>query len=153
VLRNETQLEAGSTDEPAATDPRGLFALLGALADSGADLAHNTAKMAASEGRIVLHRVSVRLGLFVAGAFVAAVGLLLVLAGVTLVLARVCGAEPWLAFVVMGAVTLTAGAVFSLRAMRRLSAPDLAFPATLAEFDADIRSLRRRSDGTAGDTP
>jgi hypothetical protein len=56
--------------------------------------------------------------------------------------------DTWLAFLVMGALTLTAGAMYSVRAMRRLSAPDLAFPATLAEFDADVEMLRSRRGDT-----
>lgn len=107
------------------------------------DLAHNTAQMAASEGRIVLHRLSVRFGLFVAGLCVAAIGLLLTLVGGAVVLARLAGVDEWLAFVVVGIVTLAAGAAFAVRAMRRLDAPDLAFEATLAEFKADIEMLRR----------
>ena len=98
--------------------------------------------MAASEGRVVMQRVMVRLGLFVAGLFVAAMGLLLGLVGAALALARTTGMDEGLAFALVGAVTLAGGAVFAVRAMRRLSEPDLAFPATLAEFKADIETLR-----------
>ncbi len=134
----------------AVADRRGVFALLRALADSGLDLVHGTARMAASEGRIVLHRVAVRLGFLVAGLLVAAVGLLLGLVGVALVLARVAGLDDWQAFLAVGVVTLAIGAVFAARAMRRLGGPDLAFPATLAELEADIEVLRN-GPGDAGD--
>jgi hypothetical protein len=130
------------TARPEGADQRGIFALLRALADSGMDLAHNTARMAACEGRIVLHRVAVRLALFAAGLLVAASGLLLVLVAAALALARVAGIDAPLAFFIVGAVALAAGAAFAVRAMRRLSAPDLAFPATLAELTADVDALR-----------
>lgn len=146
MQRTETTPQAGA-------DRRGILALLRALADSGVDLAHNTAQMAASEGRVVLHRVTVRLGLFLAGLFVAAAGLLLGLVGAALLLARLADMDQWLAFVVMGAVTLAAGAAFAIRAMRRLSEPDLAFPATLAEFKADIETMRRGRGETGEETP
>jgi hypothetical protein len=98
--------------------------------------------MAASEGRVVLHRLVVRLAAFVAGLFVAAMGLLLVLLGAALLLARVASIEPWLACVLVGAATAAAGAFFAARAMRRVSEADVAFPATLAEFEADAAMLR-----------
>lgn len=134
-------------------DSRGILALLRDLAESGGDLAHNTARMVASESRVVLHRLAVRLGLYAAGILVAAAGLLLVLAGASLVLARLAGVEEWLALVVVGAVTLAAGVVFALRALRRLGEPDLAFPATLAEFREDIETLRGRRTGDPEEAP
>ncbi len=138
------------TPPPVGAEQRGIFALLRALVDSGVDLAHNTAQMAASEGRVVLQRVTVRFGLFIAGLFVAAIGLLLGLVGASLILARLAGIEEWLAFLIVGAVTFATGAIFAVRSMRRLSAPDLAFPATLAEFRADIETMRSGRDGTGG---
>jgi hypothetical protein len=108
VQPTETPLSAGP-------DQRGILALIRALADSGVDLAHNTAQMAASEGRVVLHRVTVRFGLFVAGLIVAAMGLLLGLVGAALALARFAGMPESLAFVIVGVVTLTAGAAFAVR--------------------------------------
>jgi len=90
----------------------------------------------------VLHRAMTRLGLFVAALFVATMGLLLALVGVALLLVRVSGMDPWIAFVLVGVVTSAAGAAFTVRAMRRFNEPDLAFPATLAEFKADIEMLR-----------
>ena len=123
-------------------DDRGFIALVRALVDSGLDIAHSTVRMAASEGRLVLQRVLVRLGYFVAGLFIAAMGLLLVLVGAAVVLSRVAGIEEWLGFVIVGVVTLAAGALFAARAMRRLSQADIAFPKTIAEFDEDFRMLR-----------
>jgi hypothetical protein len=128
-----------------------VTALLRVLLDSGLDLVHNTARMAASEGRVVLHRTAVRLGFFFAGLVVAAMGLLLVLGGASVVLARVAGMELWLALVLVGAATLAAGAAFAARAMDRLGEPDLAFPATLAEIEADIAALRSGNGDDAGD--
>jgi hypothetical protein len=126
--------------------------LLRALVDSGVDLAHNTLRMAASEAGVLVHRVSVRLGLFVAGLMVAAVGLLLCLVGAALVLGRVTGMDRSLAFAAVGSITLAAGTAFAVRAMRRLGEPDLAFPATLAEFQADVEMLRSGRDGSADET-
>lgn len=127
-----------------------MIALLRALAGSGADLAHSTARMAASEARIVLHRATRRAGLFLAGLLVAAAGLLLALAGAALLLARSAGMEEWLAFLLVGTAALAVGAAFAFRAARLLSAPDLAFPATLAEFQADVERLRG-GNGAAGE--
>jgi hypothetical protein len=146
-------MQRTGTSHPAGADRRGVFALLRALVDSGLDLAHNTARMAASEGRLVLHRLAARLGLFVAGLLVAATGFLLGLVGAALVLARATGMDEWLAFVLVGAVTSAAGALLAVRAMRRLSEPDLAFPATLAEFEADVRTLRDGNRGAADGAP
>lgn len=139
-------MQRTETSHPVGAEQRGLFALLRALVDSGVDLALNTAQMAASEGRVVLQRAAVRMGMFVAGLFVAAMGLALVLVGLALVLARYGGMDMWLALVLVGVVTLAAGAAFAARAMRRLGDPDLAFPATLAEFNADIEMLRSGRD-------
>jgi len=141
------------TARPADPDQRGVFALLRALADSSVDLAHNTAKMAASESRVILHRFAIRLGLFVAALLVSAVGLLLALIGAARLLAGVAGVDERLGFVVVGAVTLAAGAVFAVRAVRRLGERDLAFPATLAEFEADIEVLRGRRGESEEHTP
>lgn len=135
-------MQQTKTTHVAGPERRGLLALLRALVDSGVDLAHNTAQMAASESRIVLHRAMVRLGLFVAALFVATMGLLLALVGVALLLVRVSGVQPWIAFVLVGVATSAAGTAWAVRAMRRFSEPDLAFPATLAEFKADIEMLR-----------
>ena len=135
-------MQRDDTSHPAGADQRGIFALVRALGDSGVDLAYNTLQMAASEGRIVLQRAAVRLGLLVAGLFVAAMGLLLALVGAALVLTHLAGVDAWLAFVLVGVVTLAAGTAFALRGMRRLSDPDLAFPATLSEFEADVAMLR-----------
>ena len=146
-------MERSETDRSTAPEQRGFFALLRDLIDSGVDLAHNTAQMAASEARIVLHRVMVRLGLFVAGLFVAAMGLLLVLVAASLVLARLTGMEPWAAFLIVGVVTLAAGALFAYRAMQRLSHADLAFPATLAEFKTDIEMMRAGRGESADESP
>ncbi len=126
----------------AGADRRGLFALIRALADSGLDLAHGAVRMAASEGRIVLRRLAARLGLLLGGLLVAASGLVLLLGGLALLLARISGMEPWLALAIVGAATLGAGAVLAAGALRRLSEPDLAFPATLAELQADVDTLR-----------
>jgi hypothetical protein len=123
-------------------DRRGVLALIRALADSGLDLLHNTARMAASEGRVVLHRLTVRLGILLAGLLVAAAGLLLALVGAALLLTRLSGVDDWLAFVLVGGAALAAGALLAVRAMARLSEPDLAFPATLEEFRADVEALR-----------
>ena len=137
----------------AGAEQRGFLALLRALVDSGVDLAHNTARMAASEGRVVMQRVIVRLGIFVAALFVAAMGFLRALLGAALVLARIAGVDEWVALVAVGLVALAAGAALALRAVRLLGAPDLAFPATLAEFNTDIemlRSGRAARDGEGG---
>lgn len=131
-----------ATARPARADQRGVFSLLRALADSAVDLAHNTVRMAASEGRIVLQRICARLGVLVAGLLIAATGLLLGLAGGAIVLARLAGIEQWMAFVLVGVVTLVAGAAIAARALQRLADSDLAFPATLAEFDADVTAFR-----------
>jgi hypothetical protein len=128
--------------DPAGAEQRGLFALLRALTGSGLDLVRNTAQMAASEARIVIERIVLRLCLLIVAAFVAATGLLLVLVGVAIVLARETGIDPWLAFVGVGALTAAVGAALIARALARLSARDLAFPATLAELETDIVMLR-----------
>jgi hypothetical protein len=141
------------TVRPADPGQRGLFALLREFADSSVDLAHNTAQMAASEWRVILHRFAIRLGLFVAALLVAAVGLLLVLVGAAHLLASVAGVDQWLGFVVVGAVTLATGAAFAVPVMRRLGERDLAFQATLAEFAEDIDVLRGRRGETEDDTP
>lgn len=130
--------------DPAGAEQRGLFALLRALADSGLDLARNTARMAASEARIVLQRVVLRLCLLIAAVFISATGLLLVLVGGALVLAEQAGIEPWVAFVAVGALTVAVGAALVARAIAKLSAPDLAFPETLGEIEADLAMLRER---------
>jgi drug/metabolite transporter (DMT)-like permease len=137
------------SSQPAGAEQRGILALLRALADSGVDLAHNAVRMAASEGRVVLHRVVVRLALLLAALLVAAAGLILLLAGASLGLVRFTGLEQWVAFSVVGIVAVAAGSMFAFRAIRRLSEPDLAFPATLAEFRADVDALRlvRGEDG------
>lgn len=134
-------------------EQRGFLALLRGLADAGVDIAHNTARMAASEGRIVLHRITVRLGLIVTGLLVATTGLLLTLAGASLALARSAGWETWEALVVVGAATIVAGAAFAVRMVGRLSDPDIAFPATLAEFAADADALRRGARENEGKQP
>ncbi len=131
---------------PARAGRRGVLALLRVLLDSGLDLVHNTARMAASEGRVVLHRLAVRLGFFFAGLVVAAMGLLLALGGAAVVLARATGMQLWLALVLVGVATAAAGAAFAVRAMERLGEPDLGFPATLAEFETDIAAMRSGGD-------
>ncbi|MCE9638116.1 MAG: phage holin family protein [Planctomycetes bacterium] len=137
----------------AGAEQRGFFALLRALADSGVDLAHNTAQMAASEGRVVLQRVVLRLALLVAALLVAAVGLTLSLFGVSLLVAHVTGMDEWLAFAIVGIGTLGTGVAFAVRATGRLSSPDLAFPATLAEFNADVEMLRNGRDAPGDEAP
>lgn len=136
----------------AGAEQRGIVALLRALADSGVDLAHNTARMAASEGRMVLQRAVLRLAMLVAALLVAAAGLTLGLFGASLLLARLTGMGEWLALMIVGAATLAAGVAAALRATRRLSAPDLAFPATLAEFNADVEMLRGSRRASEGET-
>jgi hypothetical protein len=143
VQRNESAAGPGA-------DRRGVPALLRALADSGMDLAHGAARMAASEGRIVLHRLTVRAGLLLAGLLAASTGLLLCLGGASILLARASGMEIWLALVLVGAVAAAAGTAVALHAVRRLGDPDLAFPATLAEFEADVEALRGEA-GEPGD--
>jgi membrane protein implicated in regulation of membrane protease activity len=132
-----------------------VLALIRALADSGVDLAHGTARMAASEGRIVLHRLTVRAGLLLAGLLAASTGLLLCLGGAALLLASASGMETWLALVLVGVLAASAGTAAALRAIRRLGEPDLAFPATLAELEADVEALRGgvAGDGDGGETP
>lgn len=124
---------------------RGLFTLLRVLAESGIDLAHNTARMAASEARIILWRLVVRMGLFVGGLLLAAVGLLVSLIGAALLLAEATGMPQWLAYVIVGVVIGIAGAVLAGRGMRQLDNPDLGFPATLAEFELDVQTLRSKT--------
>jgi len=130
-----------------------VFALIRAMADSGLDLVHGTARMAASEGRIVLHRLTVRLGLFLAGLLVAATGLLLGLVGGSILLSRLAGIDQATVFVLAGIATLAAGAIVAVRASRRLGDPDLAFPATLAEFQADLEAFRRDRPGDGEEAP
>jgi hypothetical protein len=137
----------------AGAERRGVLALLRALVDSGADLARNTVRMAASEGRVVLHRAAMRLSLILVGLLVAAAGLLLVLVGAALALIRLAGVNDWLAFLAVGAVALAAGAAFAARALRRLTGPGLAFPATLAELKADVEALRGGFDGAGDGSP
>jgi hypothetical protein len=48
---------------------------------------------------------------------------------------------------------LATGAFFAVRAVRRLGERDLAFPATLAEFEADIEVLRGRRGETGDGAP
>lgn len=141
------------TARQSGAEQRGFFALLRALADSGLDLAHNTARMAASEGRMVLHRVTARLCLLLAGMLFGAIGLLLALAGGALGLARLAGMDPWLALSIVGVATLAIGAFVTMRAIRRLDAPDLGFQATLAEFEADMQALRAARGGHEDETP
>jgi hypothetical protein len=130
------------TGSPTGADRRGVLALIRVLADSGLELLHGAARMATSEGRIILHRLSVRLGLYFAGLCVAAMGALLVLVGASFLLARAFGADPWVGLVVVGAAAGVAGSLAARRALRSLGAPDLAFQATLAELDADVAALR-----------
>jgi hypothetical protein len=129
----------------ADAERRGLFTLLRALAESGIDLAHNTARMAASEARIILRRLVVRTGLFIGGLMLAAVGLLISLLGAALILAEVTGWPPWLAHVIVGVVVCFAGAILAARGLGSLGDPDLGFPATLAEFELDVQTLRSRT--------
>ena len=130
-----------------------MLAQIRALADSGLDLAHSTARMAASEGRMVLHRLTVRVGLFLAGLLVAAAGLLLVLVGGSILLSRLAGIDQELVFVLVGVATLAAGAIVAVRASRRIGDPDIAFPATLAEFQADLETFRRDRPGDKEEAP
>jgi uncharacterized membrane protein YqjE len=127
--------------------------LLRALVDAGVDLAHNTARMAASEAHVVLFRLGTRLALFAAGLMVATVGLLLCLVAAALAVAQLTGVDRTLAFAAVGSVTLAGGAVFAIRAIRRLGEPDLAFPATLAELQADVEMLRSGRDRSGNGTP
>jgi hypothetical protein len=61
---------------------RGFFAQLHDLSVDSADLAHNTARLAACEARVILRRIVARVGIFMAGLLVALAGLMLVLIGV-----------------------------------------------------------------------
>lgn len=129
----------------ADAEQRGLLTLLRALADSGIDLAHNTARMAASEAQIILRRLMVRFGLFIGGLLLAAVGLLISLVGAALVLAEATGLPEWLAYLLVGVVVGIAGAFLAARGFGKLGDPDLGFPATLAEFELDVKTLRSKS--------
>jgi urea transporter len=146
VHRTETSPVAGA-------ERRGVLALLRALADSGLDLAGNTVRMAAAEGRIVLHRVATRLAFLLGSVLVAAAGFLLLLVGAALALIRLAGVNDWLAFLAVGAIALAAGTALAARALRRLSGPDLAFPATVAELRSDIEALRRPPGGNGDGAP
>ena len=137
---------------PKNAEQRGVFALLRSLGETGLDLVEGAAKMFASEGRIVLHRITVRLGIFVACVAAAASGFLLLLVGVAIGLSRVArsaGIDEWVALLVVGAVTLAVATVLAMRALRKVSDTDIGFPATLAELHSDIAAMRgRRPNGT-----
>jgi uncharacterized membrane protein YqjE len=144
-LRTTERLREARTGAADPVAERGFFAQLHDLSVASADLAHNTARLAACEARVILRRVVARVGIFMAGLLVAAAGLMLVLGGVAAALES-AGLPRWAAFLVVGAVTMGAGAVCALRSLRRLGDRDLAFDRTLAELSADIDRLR----GTAG---
>lgn len=129
----------------------GILALLAELADSGIGLARNSVRMAASEMRVVLHRIAVQVGALLAGLLLAGVGLLLALGGVALVLSREFGIDLWAALAATGATTLTVGALVAARAVRRLGEQDVALPETLAEIDRDVEAIRApRSSAARG---
>jgi hypothetical protein len=135
-------LPTAETGRDEGTDRRGVVALVRDLLGAVLELAHNTARLAACEARVVVRRFAVRLAAFVVSLVVAAVGLLLALAGAAILLERVTGMPLWLSLVLVGAVVAAAGAVGAAWALRRLADPDLAFPGTLAEIGADVESLR-----------
>ncbi len=145
-------MQTAQTPKAAGTDQRGFFAMIRALSDAAADLARNTAQMAASEARIVVRRIALRISVVLAGLFVASMGLLLVLFGAALFLARALQIDDAPAFAIVGGVTLIAGALFAYLASRRLDDPDLSFQATLAELKADLDAMRAARDA-AEETP
>jgi membrane protein implicated in regulation of membrane protease activity len=97
--------------------------------------------MAGLEARQVLPRLGRRAALLVGASVVTATGLLLVLGGIVLVAERFLGLPKWAGALVVGLVTLGAGAAGIAAALRRLGDPDLAFPETLAELTKDAEAL------------
>ena len=72
-------------------------------------------------------------------------GLLALLAGLAF-LVETAGVPQWLAFVVVGLLTMAGGVYAALRAIRLLGAPDLAFPDTVAELRRDSTAFRRAAE-------
>lgn len=127
-----------------APEERGLFRLLGDLAGAGADLAQNTAHLAACEARVIVRRLVARVGLFFGFLVLAVTGLVVLLVGVAVFLHEVAGLPAWLGFVIVGIVAMGAGALVALRMLKKLGDRDLAFPATFAELRKDMDALGAR---------
>jgi uncharacterized membrane protein YqjE len=139
------------TAEPVAErKPAGLFDALGELSGAGVDLAHNTVRLAACEARVIVRKLAMRVGLFFGFLVVATVGLLLMLQGVASLL-EMAGLPAWGAYLLVGAVTLGAGALLAVRMLKKLGDKDLAFPGTLAELDIDREYLGRRHRNELGE--
>jgi uncharacterized membrane protein YqjE len=135
-------LPTDQAGRPDGADRRGILALVRELIGAALELAHNTARLAACEARVVLRRLAARLAVFVVSLVVAAAGLLVVLAGAALLLEGLTGIPLWLSLVLVGGVVVVAGVVGAAWAVRRLGDRDLAFPGTLAEIDSDVESLK-----------
>lgn len=129
--------------------PPGLFDALGDLTGAGMDLAHNTVRLAACEARLIVRKLAVRVGLFFGFLVLATVGLLLMLLGAASGLEAGAGMPAWAAYLLVGGVTVAAGALLAVRMLKKLGDKDLAFPGTLAELEIDRDFLGRRP----GDEP
>jgi len=142
--------DTAARDRPEAGQ-RGVVALLGELGGAGLDLAHNTAKLAASEAPVVLRRLALRAGVFIGAVVFTAMGLVLVLGAGAMLLAQSTAIPMWAALALIGGVAGGVGVLVAMRMLRRLCSQDLAFPATMAEFQADVEALRRRPRATSDD--
>lgn len=131
------------------TDERSAVEVAGGLVRAVLALARSTARMAGAESREVAGRVGRRLGLLVAASVVAAAGAVALLGAAAILAERALGIPRWAAFAGAGALALAGGAWGVAVALRRLAAPDLAFPRTVAELEKDLAALDRRGERVA----
>lgn len=104
----------------------------------------STARLAGIEAREVFTRLGRRMALLVAAAIVAGAGVVLVLAAFAFVAEGELSLPRWAAFALVGTVALALGGCGVAWAVRRLGAPDLAFPGTIAELSKDVEALASR---------
>jgi hypothetical protein len=126
---------------PTLDERPSLFELGGELAGAGLELVHNTAELAASEARVIVRRLVVRVSLLLSLLVIASTGLLLVLGGAAFLLVEVAQWPRWAAFGLVGLVTMAGAGFFALRAVKQLGNADLAFPRTLAEIKKDVEAF------------
>jgi hypothetical protein len=128
-------------ESPVSDERPTLFQLGGELAGAGLELVHNTAELAASEARIIVRSLVVRVSILLSLLIIASTGILLVLGALALVLHEVAGWPAWAAFGAVGVMTIAAAGFFAMRAVKKLGDADLAFPRTLAEIAKDVETF------------